>query len=133
MEVKKIILIVVGCISLALGTAGIFLPVFPTVPFYVLTVYCFSKGSDRLHNWFIQTILYRKYIGNYLTKDGMPPLIKAGIVVGVSLFMGTFIFFMAKYEQWVAVAILALVWIFHMIYFLFFVKTKRKVNKGPQM
>ena len=51
-----------GFLSLALGTAGIVLPLLPTVPFYMLTVFCFAKGSNRLHDWFRQSDLYKKHL-----------------------------------------------------------------------
>ena len=34
-----------GLLSLALGTAGIVLPLLPTVPFYMLTVFALPKGQ----------------------------------------------------------------------------------------
>ena len=55
-QMKRLFLIVVGCISLALGTAGI---VLPTVPFYLLTAFCFANSSQRLHDWFIATTVYK--------------------------------------------------------------------------
>ena len=39
----KIIWILLGFISLILGTLGIILPILPTVPFYMATVFCFAK------------------------------------------------------------------------------------------
>ena len=57
-----------GCISFILGTIGIILPLLPTVPFYLLTLYCFSKGSQRLHQWFRQTDLYKKTFGRFCAK-----------------------------------------------------------------
>ena len=47
-EKKKIIFIAVGCICLALGTVGVFLPVLPTTPFYLVTLYCFAHGVGDL-------------------------------------------------------------------------------------
>lgn len=44
----KPIYLVLGLLSLALGTLGLFLPLLPTVPFILLAAFFFSKGSQRL-------------------------------------------------------------------------------------
>lgn len=43
-----------GWAALALGVIGAFLPLLPTVPFLLLAAFCFSKGSDALHDWLLQ-------------------------------------------------------------------------------
>ena len=55
---KKIIYIIIGCISVGLVAAGSVIPVLPTVPFLLLAAYCFARSSERLHNWFTSTKLY---------------------------------------------------------------------------
>ena len=60
-HLKKAFFIALGCVSLALGTIGIVLPILPTVPFYLLTAFCFANSSERLHDWFIHTTVYKKY------------------------------------------------------------------------
>ena len=49
----KIVWIVLGFLCLGLGTIGIVLPILPTVPFYMATLFCFAKSSKKLHDWFI--------------------------------------------------------------------------------
>ena len=65
---KKAFFVALGCISLALGTIGIALPILPTVPFYLLTAFCFANSSERLHTWFTHTTVYKKYIGSYFRR-----------------------------------------------------------------
>lgn len=61
----KAIYIVLGCISLVLGVIGIFLPILPTTPFLLLTLYSFAQGSSRLERWFLETKLYQKYLKSF--------------------------------------------------------------------
>jgi len=59
MKIRKIIYIILGSISLALGTLGIFLPLLPTTPFYLLTAWLYMRGSDRLY----QKVMSNKFFG----------------------------------------------------------------------
>lgn len=49
----RIVLVVIGLTSLALGVIGIFLPIVPTVPFLLLAALCFANASERLHHWLL--------------------------------------------------------------------------------
>ncbi len=123
MGIKKILFIVAGCICLALGTVGVFLPILPTTPFYLVTLYCFARSSQRLEDWFKGTKLYKKHLESFVEKKGMLMSTKLSILITVTLLMGFGIFFMARKGVWIPCVILGVVWVCHFIYFVFFVKT----------
>ena len=64
---KKYALIAAGCLSLAFGIIGIFLPLLPTTPFLLLAAYCFMRSSNRLYNWLIRHKVFGRYIDQYVT------------------------------------------------------------------
>ena len=111
---KKAFFVALGCISLALGTIGIALPILPTVPFYLLTAFCFANSSERLHTWFTHTTVYKKYIG--MTRKA-----KALLIGTVTAIMLPGFILMDKVP--VGRAIMAIVWVGHIVYFGFKVQT----------
>ena len=131
MGIKKILFIVAGCICLALGTVGVFLPILPTTPFYLVTLYCFARSSRRLEDWFKGTKLYKKHLESFVEKKGMRMSTKLSILITVTILMGLGIFFMARKGIWIPCIILGVVWVCHFIYFVFFVKTI-KGDKGNE-
>lgn len=44
---------VAGVVALALGIAGIFLPVFPTTPFVLVAATCFARSYRPFHEWML--------------------------------------------------------------------------------
>ena len=123
MKVKQVVFIVLGCICLALGTVGVFLPILPTTPFYLLTVFFFANSSQKLHDWFVGTKLYKKHLESFVKKKGMTRRTKISILSSVTLLMGFGFFMMARKGIWVPCIILAVVWLAHLLFFLFGVKT----------
>ena len=116
---KKIIYIFIGCISLGLGIIGVILPILPTVPFALLAAFCFAKSSERLDGWFKNTKLYRE---NNI-KNGMTKQAKIRIMCSVTLLMSIGFIMMGLKGIVISNIILLIVWIFHMAYFTFGVKT----------
>lgn len=121
MKIGKIILIAVGCICLALGTVGIVLPILPTVSFYMATAFCFAKSSERLHRWFVSSGVYKKHLQSFVEKRGMLLKTKLTILITVTLLMGFGFAMMGRVP--IGRVILVCVWVFHIIYFCFGVKT----------
>lgn len=116
---KKILYIFIGCISLGLGIIGVILPIFPTVPFVLLVAFCFARSSERLDGWFKNTKLYKE---NNI-KNGMTKQAKIRIMCSVSLLMSIGFIMMGLKGIVIGNIVLLIVWIFHMAYFTFGVRT----------
>jgi uncharacterized membrane protein YbaN (DUF454 family) len=119
----KPLFLVLGFLAFVIGTAGIFLPVLPTAPLYMLTVYCFARGSDRFYNWFLSTRLYKKHLDSYVNKRAMSLKTKVTVLSMVSVILTAAIWFA---PIWHAQALMAAVLLWHWWYFIFRVKTEVK-------
>ena len=123
MAIKRLVFLILGLLCLTLGTIGVFLPILPTVPFYLATVFCFSQSSQKLHDWFISTELYKKHLQSFVEKKGMLMKTKISIITTVTLLMGFGFFMMARKGIWIPCIIISIVWVCHIVYFIFGVKT----------
>lgn len=65
-DIKKILLIFAGSLSLVLGTIGIFLPLLPTTPFLLLAAFCYLRSSQKLYDKLIDSKRFGSYIKNYM-------------------------------------------------------------------
>ena len=121
MKLKKIIYITLGCIGLALGAVGAVLPLLPAFPFLLLAAVCFAKSSQKLHNWFLSTKLYQNTLAAFVKGQGMSWKTKIRIMVTVTVLMTIGFFVMNQIV--VGQIVLGCVWLFHIFYFIFGVKT----------
>lgn len=119
-RVKKAAYVALGCVGLALGAVGAVMPLLPAFPFLLLAAFCFARSSQRLHTWFIGTRLYKSNLETFLKGKGMTRRTKIRIMVTVTLLMSIGFFMMEKVP--VGQAVLACVWVFHILYFVFGIK-----------
>ena len=71
MDVRKAFLIFFGTVFVGLGVLGMFLPLVPTTVFLLLAAYCYSRSSERFHNWLLTNRWCGKYIKDYQEGKGM--------------------------------------------------------------
>lgn len=116
-----------GCISLALGAVGTVVPLLPAVPFLLLAAFCFGKSSERLHRWFTGTSLYKNNLETYVKGEGMTRKTKIRIMVIVTIIMA--IGFIMMHQVAAGRIVLTVVWLCHLYYFIFRVKTLEDVNE----
>lgn len=121
--VIRYIFLTIGAISFCLGTAGIVLPILPTVPFYMLTLFCLARGSERFHRMFWESQLYKNTVGAYERDKALTLRSKLSILASVTTIMLIGVYFSRNIP--IALIIMAVVWIAHVIALLFIVKTKK--------
>ena len=126
MNIKRIIWLVLGFVSLALGAIGAVLPMLPAFPFLLLATISFGKSSERLHRWFIGTKLYKNNLESYVKGQGMTKKTKIKVMVTVTLLMSFGFFMMFRKALYVPCIILGGVWVFHILYFMCGVKNYQK-------
>ena len=67
----KLLFILLGSLSLAVGALGVIVPGLPTTPFLLLTAALYIRGSDRLYKKLIENKFFGSYIKEFRSKKGM--------------------------------------------------------------
>lgn len=120
---KKILYIIVGCIGVGLGAVGAVVPMIPAFPFLLLAAYCFARSSEKLHHWFVNTKLYKDNLESFVAGRGMTWKTKRRVMLTVTGLMAVGFTMMALKGIVVGCVVLGCVWAFHIIYFIWGVKT----------
>ena len=84
-QTKRGLLIIIGFISLALGIAGVVLPLLPTTPFILLTATCFAKSSPRFHRWLLQHPNFGPIINTFQNNARLPTLTAYKVILFIWL------------------------------------------------
>lgn len=120
---KKILYMILGCAGVGLGAVGAIIPMLPAFPFLMLAAFCFARSSDKLHNWFVSTKLYQENLADFVAGKGMTKKTKVRIMVTVTLLMSVGFVMMGLKGIVTGCVVLGCVWLFHIIYFIFGIKT----------
>ncbi len=122
----KILYAIAGTISLILGTIGIFFPILPTVPFLLLTSFCYAKASQRLHDYFISTKIYKKHLESFATSRAMTLKTKV-VTLGTASIM--LLFPLILIDNLHMRIFIILLYICKYYYFIFKIKTIPELNE----
>jgi uncharacterized membrane protein YbaN (DUF454 family) len=93
--IRQKLFLLLGCASLGLGFAGAFLPLLPTTPFVLLSAFCFSRSSDRLHRWLLDHPTFGSVLWDWEHGGAIRPGAKACSMVLMNGFIGYAVFFRA--------------------------------------
>jgi uncharacterized membrane protein YbaN (DUF454 family) len=102
---KRILLNVFGFLAIALGTAGVFLPLLPTTPVVLLAAGCFGSANPKMYTWLVKSKYFGEYIRNYREKTGisMQTRVRAIVFLWVTLGLSAVIF--RRVHVWIILAI----------------------------
>ncbi len=83
--VWRVVLLLVGTVSLVLGVIGIFLPILPTTPFLLVTAACYARASTRLYAWLLGQRSLGPIITEWRRSRSLPPGVKIRALVVVAV------------------------------------------------
>jgi len=120
---KRILYIILGCIGVGLGAVGAVVPMLPAFPFLMLAAFCFARSSEKLDRWFKGTRLYKDNLEDYVAGRGMTVKTKVRIMITVTALMSIGFIMMGLKGIVTGCVVLGCVWVFHIVYFIWGVKT----------
>jgi uncharacterized membrane protein YbaN (DUF454 family) len=120
---KKFIYVVLGTFFMVMGIIGILLPILPTTPFLLLTLYFYTRSSKRFERWFISTKLYQKHLKTFVESREMARRDKWMLLIMVDIILITSAIIINR--LWVTLLLLFIDGIKY-LYFSFYVKTIKK-------
>ena len=120
---KKLLYIILGCVGVGLGAVGAVVPMLPAFPFLMLAAFCFARSSEKLDRWFKGTKLYQDNLADYVAGRGMTVKTKVRIMITVTLLMSIGFIMMGLKGIVTGCIVLGCVWAFHIVYFIWGVKT----------
>lgn len=100
----KALWIALGILSIIAGFIGVFLPLLPTTPFALLAAFCFSKGSDTLHQWLLNTKMFGPLILDW-EKHGVVRLPVKRLSTGMILLLFGYTLIFVKVAFWIKITV----------------------------
>lgn len=87
---RRLLYLCLGFASVALGAAGIVLPLLPTVPFMLLAAFFFARSSPRLEAWIVEHRRFGPHVRAWRERGAISPAGKraAFIAFAISAILG---------------------------------------------
>lgn len=121
-KIKKYLYVLIGFLSLAIGSIGLVLPVIPTTPFLL---FCFIRGSEKFNKRFKSTKIYKNHVESFINEKAMTMKRKITILSLVSIMISIPIILVDNLH--VRIFLIALICI-KFYYFIFKIKTIKPNN-----
>ena len=100
---------------------GAVVPVLPSFPLLLMAAVGVGKSSESRGRWFKGPRRYRENLEDFVSKRGMTRKAKIRIMLTVTILMS--IGFVMMHAVAVGRVVLVCVWVFHVLYFVFGIRT----------
>lgn len=84
-SVKNTILLIAGWLFVLLGLIGIVMPLFPTTPFLLVALMCFSRSSPKIYDWLFNHRILGKPLRDWEETRRIPPYAIALMILMISI------------------------------------------------
>ncbi len=109
MTPKRLVFAGLGCVFVALGVIGAFLPVMPTTPFLIVAAGCFARSSPRLEAWLLNHPRFGPTLLAWRERGAIPRRVKAFAALSMA---GSYaVFYLTVNPSWMLAVIVAAVMI----------------------
>lgn len=123
---KRAMSVIGGTLSLGIGLVGIVLPLLPTTPFFLLTLFLYTHGSERFRKWFVSTKLYEIHLKDYIDNRQMSVAVKTKILIFATITLSLGIYFMTILPLRILLGVILLL---HYYGIIFKIDTTKNSNK----
>ena len=115
-KATRVVYLALGWLFFAFGMLGVVLPVLPTTPFLLLSLWAFSRSSERFHQWLYQ----HKTFGPSLQRWHQHRIIPLHAKVLIVLTMSGSLIYLAGFSSmpWSVTVFVSLVMVIVAIYLL---------------
>lgn len=106
-RVRRTVYIVLGTVFLILGAIGIFVPLLPTTPFWLLTCWFYIRSSETLYAGVMRNRYFGSYIRDFVEDKAIPmrsKIISLGVMWTSAVLTSVFLI-----ERWWVMASLFLI------------------------
>lgn len=83
MTPQRLLFAALGCLFVALGVVGAFLPLLPTTPFLILAAGCFARSSPRLEAWLLDHPRFGGTLRAWRERGAIPR--RAKVIAGLGM------------------------------------------------
>lgn len=106
----RVLLVTGGTLCVGLGVLGIFLPLLPATPFFLLAAACYARASARFYNWLLNNRMMGPTVLEWQRHRSMPYRTKLFAIALMAATLATsIVFFVENGYLRAALALLGLV------------------------